>query len=143
MAQPRKKKPGPKRRTGRPATAAARAKNTAYQKAQREALQEVGYVVMQVVVSAQESASLRRRSQVNRLEGLIAVAEAQGDKEDAMRQQHRLAALRIQHAAEVRAENEAKAAQEREEWRRIEAYRQQQAAEVEARLREAKQPWTI
>lgn len=143
MTQPRKKKPGPKRRTGRPATAKARAKNTAYLKAQREALREMGYVQMTVIVPAKESAFLRRRSQVNRLEGLAAAARVQGDEAEAKRQAFRLAALRLEHEAEVRAEQEAKAAKEREERRALQEWRRANASKVEADLANAKPSWLV
>ncbi|CUH76274.1 hypothetical protein [Tropicibacter naphthalenivorans] len=143
MAQPRKRKPGPKRRTGRPATAATRAKNTAYQKAQREALQEVGYVVMQIVVPQEESAHLRRKSQVHRIEGLIAAAMANEDLSEARRQEYRLAALRIEHEAEIRAENSLKNRLEREEQAQIEAWRKERAAAVEDTLQTAKPSWMV
>lgn len=141
MSAPRKKKPGPKRRTGRPATAQRRADNTQRQKAHREALQEVGYVVMQIVCPAEKSGYFRRESQVARLNGLIAVAHAAGDEDEARRQELRLEAMRLTHAAEVRAEMKAKADREAEEWRQIEAHKRRMAAEVDAKLKAAKPSW--
>ena len=142
MALPRKKKPGPKRRTGRPATAQARATNTAYQKAQREALKEVGFVVIQVVVPASESAHMRRKSQVHRLEGLIAVARAAGDEAEAQRQQYRLAALRIDHEAEVRAETDQRNRAIAEARREAEASRREREAKT-ARPQGKRPDWMV
>ena len=141
MSKVRKKKTGPRRRIGRPATAQRRATNTQRQKAHREALQEVGYVVMQIVAPAAEANRIRRQSQVDRLKGLIAVAEAAGDEIEARRQELRLEAMRLTHAAEVRAEAKAMADREAEEWRQIEAHRRRMASEVDVKLKAAKPSW--
>lgn len=141
MSAPRKRKTGPKRRIGRPATARRRAENTQRQKAHREALQEVGYVVMQIVAPAAEADRIRRQSQVDRLKGLIAVAKAAGDKVEAQRQSLRLEAMKLAHSVEVQAEARAKTDRDAEEWRRIEAHKRRMASEVDAKLKAAKPSW--
>jgi predicted TIM-barrel fold metal-dependent hydrolase len=118
---PRRKKPGPKPRKGRPSTARRREYERDRATQEREDLRASGYEVFVMVAPADQARSLKRASRINRLDGLAQAAETRNDDEEMERLAHRREIAVIENQQQVRQENEQRLQEERDLRRKIRA----------------------